>query len=508
MLESLRRGQRWLTAIFVGVIGLVFAAFIGLGGPFQQGGGGGSAVVSLDDDRFGVSDFERIRQQQEDRYREALGDQFDSRTASDFIDRQSLGILVNSAILAHAAEELGFRVTKEEIQAAIREIPGFRGADGRFDQEAFIDQVEYTYGSQRAFLRVMREDLLKQKLGRLLAEQARVSEAEARDAARFQLEQIAIAYVSLDTESLPPGEELSDEDLQAYLEAHRAELQADYDARRSEFTTPERVRVRHLLIRSEDLADVEAVEAARQRAEAARTRILEGASFEDVAMEVSEDPGSREAGGDLGLVARGEISGALETAAFSQEEGVVGEVIQSEAGFHVVRVEGREAPGEQPFEDVALELARDGAVRERAGTLAREHVEALAAAVRDGESLEAAARARDLTLERTDLFRRRPDGFIPGLGASPELMATAFTLPEAGASSPRVFEVGPKRVMVQLLDKPAVDETALTETTRALLTQMREQRQNTLIQDWIDARRTQLMADQRLFVNYDLVSGR
>jgi peptidyl-prolyl cis-trans isomerase D len=508
VLESLRRGQRWLTAIFVGVIGLVFAAFIGLGGPFQQGGGGANAVVTLDGEQFSVADFERIRQQQEDRYREALGDQFDSRTAANFLDSQSLRILVDSAVLAQAAEELGFRVTREEIQRAVREIPGFRDETGRFDQDAFVDQVEYIYGSQRAFLRVMREDLLKQKLARLLAEQAHVSEAEARSAARYQLEQVRIAFVALDTESLPPGEAISDEELQAYLDAHEAEVRALHEARRSEFTTPERVRVRHLLIRVEDPTDDEAVEAARKRAEDARTRIVEGASFEDVAMEVSEDPGSREKGGDLGFVARGDISGALETAAFTQEEGVVGEVIQSESGFHVVRVEGRKAAGEQPFDEVALMLARDLAVAERARTRANTLAEALSDAVAEGESLESAARARELTLERTDLIHWRPDGFIPGLGASPEVMATAFALTPEAPSSPRIFQVGSKRVLVQMLEKPPLDPQELAAATAAQLEQLRESRRNSLAQEWVDARRTQLVESQRLFVNADLVFDR
>lgn len=508
MLESLRRGQRWLTGIFVAVIGLVFAAFIGLGGPFQQGGGTGDAVVTLDDERFTISDFERIRQQQEDRYREALGDQFDSRTARNFLDTQSLRMLIDSAVMAQAAQELGFRVTREEIQRAVRDIPGFRDETGRFDQEAFIAQVEWVYGSQRAFLRVLREDLLKQKLARLLAEQARVSEAEAREAARYQLEQAQIAFVAFDTSTLPPGEELTDEDLQTYLDAHREEVLAEYEARRSEFTTPERVHLRHILIRVEDDSDPEAVADARARAEEARERILEGASFEDVAMELSEDPGSREQGGDLGFVARGDVSGELEAAAFSQEEGVVGEVIQTEAGFHVVLVEEREAPGEKPFEEVALELARRNAEAERAAELAVEHAAALSEAVRSGESLEDAARARELTLERTGLFRRRPDGFIPGIGASPELMATVFSLSLDAPSSPRVFEVGSKRVLVQLLDKPPIDPAELAEATRAQREQMQEARRNTLVQEWVDARRTQLMNSERLFVNADLVMDR
>ena len=250
MLESMRRGQRWLTWIIVVFVGGVFAAFIGLGGPLSPGEGA-DAVVVLDDQRLGQSDFFRVRSQTEERFRETLGDQLDSKTARSFLDSQALRTLVDSAVLAHSARELGLRVSKQEVQDVIRSIAGFRDETGKFDKESFIDQVEYQYGTQRAFLQVMRDQLVQQKMLRLLYGQAQVSDGEARASALHRLQEVQIAFVALDPTKLPVGEIVADADVETYLDEHRDELQATYDERADEYAVPEKVRARHILFRVE-----------------------------------------------------------------------------------------------------------------------------------------------------------------------------------------------------------------------------------------------------------------
>ena len=165
MLNSLRRGQRWLTLFIVATIGVVFVFFMGWGG----GGGGrsgpaGTAVVELGSVRFEVADFQRLRARQESVYRERLGDEFDSRAARFFLDSSTLSNLVDGAILAESARELGMRVTKQEVQRLVRSSSGFRDESGRFDPKQFDSFARYEYGSQRAFLEVVRNELLGQKL--------------------------------------------------------------------------------------------------------------------------------------------------------------------------------------------------------------------------------------------------------------------------------------------------------------------------------------------------------
>jgi parvulin-like peptidyl-prolyl isomerase len=125
----------------------------------------------------------------------------------------------------------------------------------------------------------------------------------------------------------------------------------------------------------------------------------------------------------------------------------------------------------------------------------------LAEAVRGGDSLVDAAREADLAIERPDWITRRPDGFVPGAGASPELLAAAFALTPEAPSTPRVFEVGDKRVLVELLERrgPTPDELAaeLPAERERLLAQRRGQAQ----QAWLEAARERLAAEGRLRID-------
>ena len=105
MLESFRRGQRWLTGIFIAVIGGVFVFFLGLGGPLQQGGPSADFVVQIDDIAIDRFDFERVREAQEDRMRDALGADFNERSSRAYLDQQTLRGVVEQAILAEGMRQ-------------------------------------------------------------------------------------------------------------------------------------------------------------------------------------------------------------------------------------------------------------------------------------------------------------------------------------------------------------------------------------------------------------------
>ena len=229
--------------------------------------------------------------------------------------------------------------------------------------------------------------------------------------------------------------------------------------------------------------------------------------MEDVALEISEDPGSKSDGGDLGFIAEEDVTEALAEAVFSQEIGELGGPIRSENGFHLVRAEERSEAGTQAFDEVALELAREQAEADAASRRAQNLSDELVAAIQEGRSLEAVAREQGLTLERTAMLRRRPDGFIPGLGASPEAMASAFALTKDAASSPRVFEVGGRRVLIQLLDRKAIDEDELAQQVLLERDRLLAEKRNRLAQDWVDVERETLSAENRLTVNAAAVTG-
>jgi len=505
MLDKFRKGQRWLTIFIIATVGVVFAVFMGVGDGFsRRAGPTGNAVVELGDIRLMASDFYRLRGLNEDSLRERLGDDFDPKTASAFLDAQTLRSLEDGAILADGAIQLGLDVSNEEIKDIVRNAQAFRDEAGRFVPEAFENFAIDQYGSQRSFLAIMRQDLLRQKMMRLLYGQATVSPAEIELAALYGLEEVRLAYVALDTASLP-GEPLADAVVQAHLDEHEAAVRSVYEERAALYARPEEIRARHILFAVEVEADEAAVEAVRTEALAVRARLIEGEAFGDVATAETDDDGTREAGGDLGFFPRGRNLAAFDEAAFALEPGDLSEPIRTDRGFHVILVEERREAGAIPFEEVALELARELASRTLAEERAQEAANALAERVRNGESLEDAARERLLTLERTSLVRRRPDGFVPGLGGAPELLSAAFTLTPEAPSSPRIFTVGTKLVLIQLLERPTPDESAVADALLALESELLGRKRNQLIQDWIDSRREQLRESGRLMVNAELV---
>jgi peptidyl-prolyl cis-trans isomerase D len=486
----------WLVIIGVGA---VFVLYLGIGGGFR-GSGGADTVVDVDGRRFTTRDVMRVRRRQEAEYRRALGDGFDASGAAEFLDEMAASTLLRLGLMAHAAEQLGLRASDEEVRRYLKRISGAVDESGRLDQDVITNYAEREYGSVRRFQEALRDELLVQKIGRLLSESVAVSETEAREALRHDREEVQIAFVRFDG-SVPPQElEIPEARLQAFLASDAERVREAYDERAEEYDRPEEVRARHILVRLADDADPETEAAARETMDAIVKRIGEGADFVDVALEVSEDPGSKDQGGDLGFFPRGRMVPPFEEAAFSLEPGVISEVIRTTHGLHLIRVEEKRAAMVVPFEEVRDEIARDLIRREEALGLARARAEELSSAIREGHSLLDTAREAMLNIERTEPIRRRPDGYVPGLGPSPELVTAAFSLTEENPSSAEIFTVQEDTfVLIQLLERtaPAAEDLeALVDGERERLT---VERRAELEQAWMAASRDSLNESGRLF---------
>jgi peptidyl-prolyl cis-trans isomerase D len=503
MLKILRGGQRWLTALFVAAIGGVFVFFLGLQGPLDARQAG--TLVKVGGLEFGVREFERTRAIRAQRMQQELGDQFDAAAFSDTLDQMAAREIVDRALLALEAEELGLHVAKEEIESLVLEDPGFRDEGGQFDESAFADWAQYNFGSQRAFIADRRLALLSFKMLRLLNTQPRVSEGEARQALVHQLERVRIAFVALGGEAADP-DSITDEAVSEAVLGRTEELQALYDERSREFNTPEQVRARHILFSIPRDADEAKKAEVRSLAEATLERVRAGEDFAALAEELSQDPGSASEGGDLGFFGRGQMVPPFEEAAFALEAGAISELVESSFGLHIIRTEEKRDAQERAFDDVKQELGRDLLASEQAGVAARALADELTAAIEGGQSLEDAARAKELTLERSAPIGRRADGFVPSLGAAPELLSTAFTLP-AGASSPRVFEVGDKLALVQVLERIDADPAEVANGLEGTQAQLLQQKRMTRSGGWINQLREQLVADGVLQVDLEPVRG-
>ncbi len=504
MLQILRRGSRVVLWVVIIGVGGVFVLYLGFQGSFAPAPGS-SPVVRAGHYSFDGRDFERVRQGMEQRYREALGEQFDAEAARGFLVESAGGVLLRSALLAWQGDHMGLTASDAEIRDYLKD-SGLADGEGRLDRERITQYAESEFGSLRRFQERLRAELLAEKTARLIRESAAVSDAEARDAVRYQLEEVRIAAVKIDGRRAPADLVVPEEAAEALLDKDPTRVRERYEERKSEFDRPEQVRVRHILARFEP-SDEAGKAAARARIDALRQRIEGGEDFAAVAREASEDPATKESGGDLGLVSRGTVVKAIEDAAFAQAPGALGDVIESPQGFHLLKVEERRPARVVPFEEAQAQVAAELAREDAAVAVARAEAEKLSKAVRGGQTLVDAAREQRLEILRPDPLRRRPDGYVPGIGAAPELVAAAFTLSEQQPSDPTIHSAGENVfVLIQLLERKSPTDAEVEQALAATRERLLQQRRAAAEQSWLEHLRDELSARDELV--YDLAAFR
>jgi hypothetical protein len=275
--------------------------------------------------------------------------------------------------------------------------------------------------------------------------QAPAASVAAAEPAPAPADRIECARVRAVHTRLPAASEPGRPDastLAAFAAAHGDEVDAELARLHFRFEDLEAsVRSSHILVRSDRDGPPGAIAAARARAEELLRRVRAGESFEAVARASSEDPGSAPSGGDLGWNPRGRLVEEFERAIFgARSVGVIPAVVETQFGFHVIRVDGMRAAGDVPEAEARLEVAESLL---RAATLQATQ-DALAAQI-IGE-VRAGRQTPRLALEARfdpdDVADAELDPFGPaddlGAGLSAELTRSLFALRAGEVSEPVV----------------------------------------------------------------------
>jgi peptidyl-prolyl cis-trans isomerase C len=162
----------------------------------------------------------------------------------------------------------------------------------------------------------------------------------------FEAEKMILAEAYLQ-KSLPQIE-VSEEEAKKYYESHK-----------SEYKEPEKVKLRHILIYVPQNADNKTKEKALNRARQIRAQLIKGAKFEELAKIHSDDMASREKGGDLGILRKGETLPEFEEKVFKLKPGEISQPILSPYGYHIVKVEKIIPEEILPFEKVKDQVKED-----------------------------------------------------------------------------------------------------------------------------------------------------
>ena len=341
-------------------------------------------------------------------------------------DRQVLQQIIAEAALDEEARRLGLGVSDAEIMRGIYTDPLFKGVGGGFDPQRFQSIVRQMGYTEPRYLADRRKIALRRQIVDTMTAGLQPSKTLLEALSRFQNEQRSIEYIKLGAAQAGTIDPPSPETLAAYFDDHKAQFRApeyrkiafvaitpddigkwsdvsDEDAkklfeqRRDRYGSPEKRQVSQIVF-----PNVE-------EAQAARSRIESGLSFEDLAKERNLNS----ADVDLGLVAKsGILDSAIADAAFSLSSGEVSQPVKGRFGVTLVKV-GTIQPGIEPsYESVAQELKKDIATER-----ARNEVATLRDKMEDerggGASVIEAAQKLGLnpvTVEAVDRSGLTPDG--------------------------------------------------------------------------------------------------
>ncbi|WP_111411954.1 SurA N-terminal domain-containing protein [Billgrantia lactosivorans] len=435
MLQSIRdRSRSWGAKIIVGAVVVTMALF-GVESLVGLFGGGGDEVAEVNGQPI-------TRQELEMEVQRAIRSGQVPPEQERALRGQVLDEMIGERLLVSFAEDGGLYLSDEQLDQVIVTLPEFQDQSGRFDTDLFRNRLASAGFTPTSFRSALRVDLKRQQLQEGLTVSDFVLENEREALASLQRQVRSFRYHTLGAEDLDESVEVSDADLEAY-----------YQENRERYQRPEQVRLEYVIADREEMAeqvevDEEAIrqaweergrdadrrvshimlsldgersrEEAVTRLEEVRERLAEGESFDELALEFSEDPSTAEQGGDLGVISRGFFGDEFDEAAFSLSPGQVSDIVETDNGLHLIQVTELDQP---PLEEVRDEIARELAL-EQVNDEYNRRVQALIDDSFAADDLASVAESHELELHESDWVSRDGGG---GVLSEPGVMSAAFS---------------------------------------------------------------------------------
>jgi peptidyl-prolyl cis-trans isomerase D len=382
------RKHTWLLQI---ILGFVVLAFVG-GGVYQGygslTGNDAATVAKVDGRKISRTDWELAQREQIERVRRQMPTVDAKLFDTPEMKRQSLDAVVRDRVMMVAADKLHLQITDDRLQRLFASDPQFaflRNADGSVNKDALASQgmsselfaqrlrqdlslrqvlqgvsgtVFAPIGATSAALDAMfqqREVQLQRFDAGTFADKVTPTDAEIEQfykdpahAAQFQAPEAAsIEYAVLDLETLKKGVVVAEKDLQDYFKANE-----------KRYTAAEERRASHILVKVDASASAADRAKAKAKAEGLLAELKKNpAAFAELARKNSDDPGSAEKGGDLDFFGRGGLAAKpLEDAAFTLKPDALSGIVESEFGYHIVKLTAQRGGQTPSFESLRGEL--------------------------------------------------------------------------------------------------------------------------------------------------------
>jgi peptidyl-prolyl cis-trans isomerase D len=346
--------------------------------------------------------------------------------------QQILKQLVFQKEIEYEAKRLGITVSDQERADRIRQYVPTAFTGGTFvGMERYSTEVQARFQlTVPVFEELIRQGLLEEKFRKLVTDGISVGPAELQDEFRYKNEKAKLDYALIKPEDLEAKISPDEAEIRAAYEKNKSKYQVperrvvryalvdvnqirqrvqisddmlkqQYMANIQQYQVPNRVHVQHILFMTVGKTDAE-VEEVKKKAEDVLKQVKKGGKFEDLAKKYSEDPGSKDKGGDLSWITQGQTVPEFEKTAFSLAPGQVSDLVKTQYGFHIIKVIEKENAHTKPFEEVKDSL-RAPLLLSQADKLASDAADQLAAAIRQSNkvSLDDLAKQYHLTVNET-----------------------------------------------------------------------------------------------------------
>lgn len=437
--------------------------------------------------------------------------------------QQAVRQLIQQAELQYESERMGLKVSDQEFRDELQYGP-YKQAF--FPGGKWIGADKYkqllTQGGTTVenFERDVRLDLLQRKLVNVIGASATATDAEVEQAYKDQNTKVKFQYAILKMDEVSKTIKPTDTELKAFYDANKprytnstpekrqikyfvlsektfadkvtvdpAEIQRAYSANQNAYRIPERVKVRHILIETpkpgaDGKVDQKAIDDARAKAQDVLKQIKATGDWAGLAKKYSGDPGSKDKGGELDWLTRGQTVAEFDKVAFAQSKGQISDPVQSSFGFHIIQTEDKEDAHLKPLSEVKPGI--EEAIKQEKIKGMMNQASTDAESIAQKQDLEKAASKYGAQVVSSNPIGR--NDALPGIGPQPQLMDAIFSANEK--AGPQVGQTPQSTVVFEVTKIEPARTPSFEEIKDRVTTEFKNQRGADMLR-----RKTQELAD-------------
>jgi peptidyl-prolyl cis-trans isomerase D len=444
--------------------------------------------------------------------------------------QQAVRRLIQQEEVRYEAGRLGLKASDAEVRDELQNgvYKQFFFPDGKWiGQKQYVDFLAQNQMTPEVFEEQVRNEVLGRKLYEMIFAGVNVTPAEVEQNYKDKNLKIKFQYAVLNVDDLQKEIKPAEAELKAFYEKNKAryqnaiqekrqlryivvlekdaenkvtvsdaQVQREYNDRLPQYRLPERVKVRHILITTpppgpDGKPDTKGMDEARAKAEDVLKQAKAGGNFAELAKKYSQDPGSKDKGGELGWTDRGRLLPEFEKVAYALNPGQISDLVQTSYGFHIIQGEERDVARVRPLSEVRGEIEQTLKAQAASSALDAQATSIENAAKKVGLD-SAAAQAGARVLESNPVSRTDS---LPGIGPAPDVMAAVFANNEKG---PELQRFAQGYVVYQVTKVEPARTPSFDEIKERVDKEFRSERANELLQ-----KKVQQMAD-RAHVEHDL----